>query len=105
WHLRGELGASLGTVQQLLLTMQQGIDGQIRAFGERLDGGVAAIDARAQKIGEAVAGEMAVMKTEANANREGLRQLIERKLAEALESQANAGKGLREELGCNFHRL
>src|SRR5438552_2586206 len=56
-HLRGELGTTLANLQQLLLasfgTMQQGIDGQVRAFGERLDAGVAVIDARARGMGEA----------------------------------------------------
>src|ERR1022692_899776 len=52
--LRQELGHSLKRFQELTLaafgTLRDGIDAQVRGFGERLDGGIKAIDDRAAAI-------------------------------------------------------
>ena len=45
------------------------------------------------------------MRSEANTNREGLRQLVEAKLNNATEQQASTAKDVREELGASFQRL
>jgi DNA recombination protein RmuC len=54
--LRQELGQSLTSFQEMLLTtfgtMRDGIDGQVRGFGERLDAGLKSIDGRAAGIAE-----------------------------------------------------
>ena len=107
--LRQELGQSLKGFQELTLaafgTLRDGIDAQVRGFGERLDGGTKAIDERAAAISTKLNDEMAQMRSEANANRETLRTLIEQKLDHSIGQQADASKILRDELGGNFHRL
>jgi len=98
--LRQELGHSLQGFQELTLaafgTLRDGIDTQVRGFGERLDGGTKAIDERAAAISAKLNDEMAQMRSEA---------LIEQKLDHSIGQQADASKILREELGGNFHRL
>jgi DNA recombination protein RmuC len=107
--LRQELGQSLKGFQELTLTafgnLRDGIDAQVRGFGERLDGGVRSIDERAAAISAKLNDEMARMRSEANTNRETLRALIEQKLDYSICQQADASKVLRDELGGNFHRL
>ena len=107
--LHQELGQSLKGFQELTLaafvTLRDGIDAQVRGFGERLDGGTKAIDERAAAISTKVNDEMAQMRSEANTNRETLRTLIEQKLNHSIGQQADASKILRDELGGNFHRL
>ena len=107
--LRQELGQSLKGFQELTLaafgTLRDGIDAQVRGFGERLDGGTKAIDERAAAISTKLNDEMAQMRSEANTNRETLRTLIEQKLDHSIGQQADASKVLRDELGGNFHRL
>jgi DNA recombination protein RmuC len=107
--LRQELGHSLKGLQELTLaafgTLRDGIDAQVRGFGERLDGGIRGIDERAAAISIKLNAEMAQMRSEANANRETLRTLIEQKLNYNIGQQAEASKILRDELGGNFHRL
>ena len=107
--LRQELGLSLKGFQELTLaafgTLRDGIDAQVRGFGERLDGGTKAIDERAAAISTKLNDEMAQMRAEANTNRETLRSLIEQKLDHSIGQQAEASKTLRDELGGNFQRL
>ena len=107
--LRQELGHSLKDFQELTLaafaTLRDGIDVQVRGFGERLDGGTKAIDERAAAISAKLNDEMAQMRAEANTSRETLRTLIEQKLDHSIGQQADASKVLRDELGGNFHRL
>jgi DNA recombination protein RmuC len=107
--LRQELGQSLKGFQELTLaafgTLRDGIDAQVRGFGERLDGGTKAIDERAAAISAKLNAEMAQMRSEANTNRETLRTLIEQRLDHSIGQQADASKVLRDELGGNFHRL
>jgi DNA recombination protein RmuC len=107
--LRQEIGASLKNFQETTVTsfdaLRNTIDDQVRAFGERLDGGVKAIDARAAAIAEKLNADLTTMRAEAGANREGLRQVIERKLDDSVNRQAETAKDLREELGAGFRRL
>ena len=107
--LRQELGHSLQGFQELNVsafgTLRDGIDRQVRGFGERLDGGIKAIDERAAAIATKLNDEMSQMRAEANANRETLRSLIEQKLDHSISQQSEASKTLRDELGGNFQRL
>src|SRR5918994_1068567 len=106
---RQELGASLKDFQQVIFSafqaLGEGVGGQVRGFGEQLNTGVKAIDDRAAAIAKKLDDDLDRMRSEANANREGLRQLIERKLADSLEAQVTSAKELREALGANFQRL
>ena len=66
--LRQELGQSLKGFQELTLAaldLRDGIDAQVRGFGERLDGGAKAIDERAAAISVKLNDEMARMRSEA----------------------------------------
>jgi DNA recombination protein RmuC len=107
--VRQELGHSLKGFQELTLaafgTLRDGIDTQVRGFGERLDGGIKAVDERAAAISTKLNEEMAQMRSEANSNRETLRTLIEQKLDHSIGQQTEASKTLRDELGGNFQRL
>ncbi len=106
---RQELGETLKNFQQFTLTafntLREGIDGQVRSFGDRLDVNIKMIDQRVAAITQKLNDDISTMRTEANANREGLRQVIERKLDQSNEQQANTAKDLREELSTNFQRL
>jgi DNA recombination protein RmuC len=107
--LRQELGQSLTSFQDLMLTtfgtVRDGIDSQVRGFGERLDAGLRAIDDRAAGIAAKLNDDMAQMRSEANTNREHLRAAIDQKLDQNIGQQADASKSLRDELGGNFQRL
>src|SRR5215204_1962763 len=73
--LRQELRDSLKNFQQMTLTafntLRDGIDDQVRAFGERLDGGVKGIDQRAAAIADKLNADLTTMRVEAGTNREG----------------------------------
>ena len=107
--LRHELGNSLKGFQELTLaafsTLRDGIDAQVRGFGERLDGGIKAIDGRAATISAKLNDDMSQMRTEASTNRDNLRTAIDQKLDQNISQQAEASKILRDELGGNFHQL
>jgi DNA recombination protein RmuC len=107
--LRQELGQSLTSFQEMTLatfgTMRDGIDRQVSAFGERLDAGIRAIDERAAGIATKLNDDMAHMRSEANANRDNLRIIVEQKLDQNISRHAEASKILRAELGDNFQRL
>jgi hypothetical protein len=83
-RLRQELNQSLKGFQELTLAafagLRDGIDGQVRGFGERLDAGIKMIDERAAGI-------------------------IEAKLDHSTHQQAEAAKALRDKLGGNFQRV
>ncbi len=108
-RLRQELNQSLKAFQELTVAavsgLRDGIEGQVRGFGERLDAGIKIIDERASGIATKLNGDMAQMKSEANTSRDTLRGLIEAKLDHSNRQQADAAKGLRDELGGNFQRL
>jgi DNA recombination protein RmuC len=108
-RLRLELSQSLKGFQELTVSavggLRDGIEGQVRGFGERLDAGIKIIDERAAGIATKLNGDMAQMRSEANTSRETLRALIEAKLDHSAQQQAEAAKGLRDELGGNFQRL
>jgi DNA recombination protein RmuC len=108
-RLRQELNQSLKGFQELTLAafagLRDGMEGQVRGFGERLDSGIKIIDERAVGIAAKLNDDMAQMRSEANTSRETLRALIEAKLDYGTQQQADAAKGLRDELGGNFQRL
>jgi hypothetical protein len=97
--LRQELGQSLTSFQEMMLTtfgtMRDGIDGQVRGFGERLDAGIKAIDERTAGIATKLNADIAQMRLEANSNREHLRTTIEQKLDQNISLQTEAAKVLR----------
>jgi DNA recombination protein RmuC len=107
--LRQELGKSLANFQEMTLTafntLRDGIDAQIRNFGERLDVGTKAIDERVASIGTKLDSDMTRMGLEANTGRDSLRAVIEQKLDESLARHAESARGLRDELSANFQRL
>jgi hypothetical protein len=108
-RLRQELNQSLKAFQELTVAavggLRDGIEGQVRGFGERLDAGIKLIDERAAGIATKLNGDMEQMRCEANVNRETLRGLIEAKLDHGSLQQGEASKALRDELGGNFQRL
>jgi DNA recombination protein RmuC len=107
--LRQEIGGSLKNFQDAVFTafntLRNTINDQVRAFGERLEGGVKAVEQRATGIAQKLDQDLSTMRAEANTNREGLRQIVEQKLDESLLRQTDAAKALREELGSNFQNL
>ena len=108
-RLRQELNQSLKGFQELTVAafggLRDGMEGQVRGFGERLDGGIKIIDERAADIATKLNDDMAQMRSEANTSREALRGLIEAKLDHSTHQQGDAAKALRDELGGNFQRL
>jgi DNA anti-recombination protein RmuC len=108
-RLRQELNQSLKGFQELTVAafggLRDGIDGQVRGFGERLDTGIKLIDERAASIAAKLNGDMEQMRSEANTSRETLRGLVEAKLDHSTHQQGEAAKALRDELGGNFQRL
>jgi DNA recombination protein RmuC len=107
--LRQELVRTLTGFQEVILkafgTLRDGIDVQIRTFGERLDHGVKATDESVTAISTKLTLDMEQMRAEANTGRENLRGLIEQKLEQNIGQHADSAKVLREELGGNFERL
>jgi DNA recombination protein RmuC len=107
--LRQELGRTLNGFQDVTLnafgTLRDGIDVQIRSFGERLDHGVKATAESVSAISTKLIIDMEQMRTEANTGRENLRGLIEKKLDQNIIQLSDSAKVLREELGGNFGRL
>ncbi len=69
-RLRQELSQSLKGFQELTVAafagLREGIEGQVRGFGERLDAGIKVIDERAAGIATKLNGDMAQMRSEAN---------------------------------------
>ena len=108
-RLRQELNQSLKAFQELTVVavagLRDGIEGQVRGFGERLDAGIKIIDERTAGIATKLNGDMEQMRSEANTSREALRALVEAKLDYSTHQQGEAAKTLRDELGGNFQRL
>jgi DNA recombination protein RmuC len=108
-RLRQELNLSLKGFQELTVTafgsLRDGIESQVRGFGERLDAGIKIIDERAAGIAIKLNDDIAQMRSEANTGRETLRNLIEQKLDLSARQQADSSKVLRDELSENFQRL
>ncbi len=107
--LRQELGQSLKGFQELTHvafgTLRDGIDAQMRGFGERLDHGVKSTNESVTAISTKLTHDMEETRAEANTGRENLRALIEQKLEQNIAQQSDSAKVLREELGGNFERL
>jgi DNA recombination protein RmuC len=107
--LRQELLRILAGFQELTLkafsTLRDGIDGQVRNFGERLDGSVKATEESVATISLKLVHDMDQMRSEANTARENMRALIEQKLEQNIVQQSENSKVLREELGGNFEGL
>jgi DNA recombination protein RmuC len=107
--MRQELGRTLTGFQDVTLktfgTLRDGIDAQIRGFGERLDHGVKATEESVTGISLKLTNDMEQMRVEANTGRENLRDLVEQKLEQNIARQSESAKVLREELGENFERL
>ena len=108
-RLRQELNQSLKAFQELTVVavagLRDGIEGQVRGFGARLDAGIKIIDERTAGIATKLNGDMEQMRSEANTSREALRALVEAKLDYSTHQQGEAAKTLRDELGGNFQRL
>ena len=108
-RLRLELSQSLKGFQELTVAavggLRDGIEGQVRGFGERLDHGVKATAESVSAISTKLIIDMEQMRTEANTGRENLRALIEKKLDQNIIQLSDSAKVLREELGGNFDRL
>jgi DNA recombination protein RmuC len=107
--LREETGAQQARFQDGVLNafraLGEGTSGRLREFGERLDAGLAAVDARAGGIAQKLDADMTAMAESAERNREALRRLVEAKLDEQATRQTHAGTLLREELGNGFQRF
>ena len=107
--LRQELGDNLknfqDTTANAFSALGTGVGGQVRDFGERLDGGIRTIDGRVAGIAEKLNADIAQLGEDAVRAREALRHLIEGKLDGALARQSEEAKGLRSELNDSFHRL
>ena len=73
-RLRQELNQSLKAFQELTVVavagLRDGIEGQVRGFGERLDAGIKIIDERTAGIATKLNGDMEQMRSEANTSRE-----------------------------------
>jgi DNA recombination protein RmuC len=82
-----------------------GVNGQMRAFGDRLEGGTKVIELKVQGIGEKLDTDITQMGEAAGRNRENLRSLIEARLDATAVKQSEEAKNLREELNQSFHRL
>ena len=108
-RLRQELNQSLKAFQELTVVavagLRDGIEGQVRGFGARLDAGIKIIDERTAGIATKLNGDMEQMRSGANTSREALRALVEAKLDYSTHQQGEAAKTLRDELGGNFQRL
>ena len=107
--LRQELGEGIRGFQETTLRafreLGDGLGVHMRGFSDRLEVGVKSIDDRARLIGEKIDQDVAQMGTEANQQRDLLRQSIEQKLENASEQQAAAAKDSREEITTSFRRL
>jgi DNA recombination protein RmuC len=107
--LRQEMLRILAGLQEVTLktfsTLRDGIDGQVRNFGERLDGSVKATEESVATISLKLVHDMEQMRSEANGARENMRALIEQKLEQNIMQQSENAKILREELGGNFEGL
>ena len=107
--VRRELGEHLKGFQDTTIKafgfFSEGVNAQIRGFGERLDTGINTVEQRVKGIAEKLNTDIGQMGAEAAKNRDALRLLIEGKLETSAMKQSEEAKGLREELNGSFHRL
>jgi DNA recombination protein RmuC len=85
--LRGNQESSVRIIGEL----GAGLKADVAAFGERLDSGVARIEAQAKLIGEKLDNEFEKLAAEATENRDRLRVTIEDRLDKVTKEQADAG--------------
>jgi DNA recombination protein RmuC len=107
--LRQELVHLLTESQKAIFSgfsgLRAGIEAQVKGFGGRLDSGVLSIDQKTDGIASKLNIDMDRMRSEAVANRDNLRSLLEQKLDQNLAGHAEAAKTLKDELSENFYRL
>ena len=107
--VRLDMGAALTHAQANTVNavgaLSSAIEKQVESFGERLDDNNKATKARIEEIGTKLNDDLARMSTEAGANRENLRTLIDGKLQDSIVQQAKTTRELREELEGSFRRL
>ena len=107
--IRQELGDGLKGAQDSTLksfgALNTSVSTLLATFGTRLDGSLATVEKRILSIGEKLDADIAQMGVAAERGRETLRGTIEAKLESSATKQAEADKGLREEVALSFHRL
>ena len=108
-NLRQELNANLRGFQETTLRafreLGETLANQVKEFGNHLDNGLKGMDERTAAIRTKLDTDIAHMGTEANRQRDALRQTIEIKLDDAATKQASASKDAREEIVGSFRQL
>jgi DNA recombination protein RmuC len=108
-NLRQELNANLRGFQETTLRafreLGETLASQVKEFGNHLDNGLKGMDERTAAIRTKLDTDIAHMGTEANRQRDALRQTIEIKLDDAATKQASASKDAREEIVGSFRQL
>jgi DNA recombination protein RmuC len=106
---RQELSLGLTNFQNSTMkafsTLVEFVGTQTKAFGDRLDSGVKAIDEKVIWIGDKLNADITRMGDDAMQNRDALRQAIESKLDSSAAKASAEAKNLRDELNGSFHRL
>jgi DNA recombination protein RmuC len=92
--LRGNQESSVRVINELGTSLKT----EVAGFGERLDSGVARIEAQAKSIGEKLDKEFEKLAAEATENRDRLRAAVEERLDKAATAQSEAGVELRSTL-------
>lgn len=103
--LAGGLDRSQATTVNSFGALSEGVNAQLRDFGERLDRSMQTVEKRIAAIGEKLDQDIARLGTSAEQNRENLRALVEGKLDAAVSKQGDEAGRLREELNQSFERL
>lgn len=107
--LRKEINDTLVNFQESTVTavgtLSVNINDRLRDFGTRLHDSANQIETRVEGIGIKLNNDLAQQGTEANANRDALRRLVEERLNDATAKQTVAARELREELSGSFHTL
>jgi len=108
-NLRQELNTNLRGFQETTLRafreLGETLASQVKEFGNHLDNGLKGMDERTAAIRTKLDTDIAHMGTEANRQRDALRQTIEIKLDDAATKQASASKDAREEIVGSFRQL
>ena len=99
--VRRELGEHLKGFQDTTIKafgfFSEGVNSQIRGFGERLDTGINTVEQRVKGIAEKLNTDIGQMGAEAAKNRDALRLLIEGKLETSATKQSGSWRLLRRE--------
>ncbi|WP_198028249.1 DNA recombination protein RmuC [Bradyrhizobium sp. WSM1743] len=107
--VREELANLLAKFQEAIIvgfgSLGRGINEQIKEFSSRLDSGILSIETRADGIASKLDADIEKMRSEAVANRDNLRGIIEQKLDQNLTGHADTARILKDELSNSFHRL